>query len=516
MLPDLGRGSRAARATGAEAQGVGTLAAGSGRMAAAPGGGRPAGSARGSLAAATAVIGDPARADQARREFREAALAVGTRPVYDSFERTLGALARAGGFALLPLDLEKVDSIGGALRAGGYRSITNYLERYRSLHVAAGGDWSPALAFGFRGALRAAVRGQGPPRRAATLAVAALAAAGGAVQDDAALGPHEMGAFALVAVWWLLREVEASALTVDAVVDDSSLGGPVALRLGATKTDIQGRGVSRAHRCLCRASPAWARLCPACALRAVAARRRAEGSGPGDPLFPAVGRRGFCEKKDTVRALAALFVPEGAGAVTGHSMRRTGAQLLTAYGVEPWYVEWFGRWGSAAVRAYIEDARARAPSSSGLALAVAAAAAVDDEGAGSAMPSGSEDAARVRDLELQIGELRRLVLGASGVAGAPGAPPEVQAVTYRIGKTHATFATTVLGPRAGRVALCGWAFGHLPAALLVFGRIEPDFGALGCRRCARRVDAMGIELAAPASGSESAAAGPRDLEDASE
>ena len=89
-------------------------------------------------------------------------------------------------------------------------------------------------------------------------------------------------------------------------------------------------------------------------------------------------------------------------------------------------------------------------------------------------------------------------------------------VTYRIGKAHAAFSAAVSGPPAGRVALCGWAFGHLAPALLLFGQVGADFGALGCRRCARRVGAMGVELAAPASASESAAAGPRDPEDASE
>ena len=45
--------------------------------------------------------------------------------------------------------------------------------------------------------------------------------------------------------------------------------------------------------------------------------------------------------------------------------------MLTAAGVEPLLVEWFGRWGAAAVRAYVEDARATAPETSTLALRVA-------------------------------------------------------------------------------------------------------------------------------------------------
>ena len=42
-------------------------------------------------------------------------------------------------------------------------------------------------------------------------------------------------------------------------------------------------------------------------------------------------------------------------------MRRSGAQMLVAAGVDPQMVEWFGRWRSESVRSYTEDARAQAP-----------------------------------------------------------------------------------------------------------------------------------------------------------
>ena len=47
------------------------------------------------------------------------------------------------------------------------------------------------------------------------------------------------------------------------------------------------------------------------------------------------------------------------GKITGHSPRRMGAQLLATLGVEEATICWFGRWGSNAVKAYLEDARAR-------------------------------------------------------------------------------------------------------------------------------------------------------------
>ena len=95
------------------------------------------------MAAARGVIGDPARALQHAAAFREGALAETTRPVYGAYLRTLANLAEAGGFDLLPLTMDKVNLLGGALKAAGYRSIRNYLERYRRHHVTGGGSGPP-------------------------------------------------------------------------------------------------------------------------------------------------------------------------------------------------------------------------------------------------------------------------------------------------------------------------------------------------------------------------------------
>ena len=56
--------------------------------------------------------------------------------------------------------------------------------------------------------------------------------------------------------------------------------------------------------------------------------------------------------------MAAVLVPVE-GKITGHTPRRTGAQLLAMWGVTEPTICWFGRWGSAAVKAYLEDARTR-------------------------------------------------------------------------------------------------------------------------------------------------------------
>lgn len=345
------------------------------------------------------------------------------------------------------------------------------------------------------------MRGLGPPRRAAALGLDTLRAQGAQVQLTVADAPRDIGAFVVVAVWWLLREIEASALVMSSVLVQQSTG-VVSLALGATKNDIRGQGAVRSHRCICQVAPSWAALCPACTLRAQQGRRRREGAEESDPLFPGAAA-GVCSKQGTVTVLRSLFRPEGAGAVSGHSMRRTGAQMLSAGGVEPWVVEWFGRWGSAAVRAYVEDARARAPAGSGLALAVAAAAVAGGSGrppepaeaecrgpppsggghaplslAGAATGDVAQVMAEIMLLREQFGE---------GAGPAPGAaaPEGVIAVHNSLGKAHAARAAVARGPLSGRVALCGWHFGRCLSALLSVGPLAEVAGADLCRRCSR-------------------------------
>ena len=58
-----------------------------------------------------------------------------------------------------------------------------------------------------------------------------------------------------------------------------------------------------------------------------------------------------------VEAARFLGVPEvsadGTETITGHTLRVTGAQGLSRYGLDLWAVQLYGRWGSEAVKAYV-------------------------------------------------------------------------------------------------------------------------------------------------------------------
>ena len=98
-----------------------------------------------------------------------------------------------------------------------------------------------------RGALRAAVRGLGPARRAARLRLGELGDRAADQQDEALDAPRDYGAFVVVGVWWLLREVECSALRVASVLDGAAAGGAagvVSLTLGATTSTAASTSAS--------------------------------------------------------------------------------------------------------------------------------------------------------------------------------------------------------------------------------------------------------------------------------
>ena len=181
-------------------------------------------------------------------------------------------------------------------------------------------------------------------------------------------GPVRSGPFFITGTWWFLRVIGASLLRMSQVeVQDE--GRLVIISLSDTKTDLEGRGFKRAHRCLYDSAPEWFKVCPARGVVRQVSKRTRNGAGEEVSFFPN-SEGGFASKSAVARTLKRLLEPDGPGEFDGHSLKRCGEQTLIAAGVEPWLVEWFGRWGSAAIRAYTEDASARAQNVSQQALRV--------------------------------------------------------------------------------------------------------------------------------------------------
>jgi hypothetical protein len=177
----------------------------------------------------------------------------------------------------------------------------------------------------------------------------------------------------LFACWWLLREIEASAVKIGHVTIDRS--GPslvVRVLLPVSKTDITALGATRSHQCLCGTGPKQ-RICPACIVtdQLEWLLDFYELDSPSDcsewwadaPLFPNFQAK-IVDKLCFVATIEAtatnlglpIVLKNGAKAFTGHSPRASGAIHMASAGLELIKIQLFGRWGSDAFLLYVRGA----------------------------------------------------------------------------------------------------------------------------------------------------------------
>ena len=188
-----------------------------------------------------------------------------------------------------------------------------------------------------------------------------------------------------------------------------------------------------------------------------------------------------------------LYTPQGHGQIDGHSMRRTGAQLLASAGVPVETIMWFGRWGSNAIRAYIEDSVSKAPGASSLAMAVARGLARESDSRQEGEQAGA-DGREVAELRREVANLKLLVRGANDLPALEDGPPDVRFVRFLRGKTHVAHACAASGAPSGRTALCGWSFGALSAKEVVVENVAPAHSGEVCKSCLRSCGALGVTV----------------------
>ena len=180
-----------------------------------------------------------------------------------------------GVFPLTPFRIR----VGAAcLLSGHYRSVPGYLSEVKLEHIRLEHPWTDALALTLRGCSRACMRGLGPPQRAPEVRISLVARAEDPVfQPGVPGGPRRPRRAFVVAMWWLLREIELAALTLHvSSVKVWTMEGRrrATLFLPLTKKDQQGRGAARTWACICGAGRLAdggvdvreANLCPVCTL----------------------------------------------------------------------------------------------------------------------------------------------------------------------------------------------------------------------------------------------------------
>ena len=169
----------------------------------------------------------------------------------------------------------------------------------------------------------------------------------------------------VVALWYMLREVELSAALVHHLrVQPDHLS----LLIPAYKTDSFGKLTERSLRCSCRI-----RLHPLCPWHAgerhlIRVQSLMEEHPSGQRfLFPQPD--GSASSKPQVIAAIRLVLlaagielqrPDGTGTLKdrfhGHCLRVSGAQMLAAAGVQLQLIQLLGRWTSLSVQRYTQDA----------------------------------------------------------------------------------------------------------------------------------------------------------------
>ena len=291
-----------------------------------------------------------------------------TKPSQDSRVRSFLALCTAWEVPAFPLTPECVKAVGASLKAGAYRSPQLYFQAAINHQIRRYGlPVEPYIRAIIKDVNRSIKRGLGPARLKAGFNVYAVATL--VDQDDTEPFsfqrlPH-VADFILLGAWFMMRELEMSSAR------DSYLrldGNEVTMMIPLHKTSIQTSLTSRTLTCAC--SVQMSPLCPWHSAERHLVRlsqHPAKRAGAYFPLFPGDDGEVVSKYKTNVHLRAALST---AGITTtmqdangfshelygGHSLRVSGAQFLSAAGIELSLIQLLGRWSSSAVERYTQQA----------------------------------------------------------------------------------------------------------------------------------------------------------------
>ena len=277
-------------------------------------------------------------------------LAKSTRRPYESRLRTWNRLAFEGKVPAWPIATRTLEVIGAAFRAGAYRSAKEYfLAAFRYQEHDLRLEVDPILRRFANRVIKAIVRGLPGSRLKEAFPLPALAPLV-CFADRAAFDParaaHSADVF-VIAVWFMLREIEVAAARVGDMVVSPGL---VVLDLPLHKTATGGERTltRRSLRCGAATRP----LCPVHAAMRHLVRLGAAGLlASAGPLFP--GRGGGARfKEESVSLLRGAL--EAAGLVTtyqdvngiegqvfgGHASRVAGATFLASRGIPMAVIQW--------------------------------------------------------------------------------------------------------------------------------------------------------------------------------
>ena len=359
-----------------------------------------------------------------------------------SLWNTWTTLATAWGLPPIPITRELLLSVG----ASGYRSHKNYFYKAAQVHrETLGQDIPPDPHLLIQKILRSIKRGQGPTPFKDAFELELFHVPLQRRLDITRTGHSFNDRFAarditMIACWWMLRGIEAAAARFQHIwFHETNITRFVYFTLPVQKNDPTGLCVTRGHPCICKTGEPNA-LCPFHAMQRHMKRiHHLFRDTPPEhlPLIP-TDEGDFATKSHIMKifssAIGLTETPLTRPGPRGeplprfgeHVCRVSGAQFLSRMGYSLEAIQLIGRWGSDAVKRYIQEAPLAATPSH-------------------MVPSTSPPTSNLQ--ELVRTELTRLsnswwIISQSGTVHIPAVPETAQNTRWR--------------------TLCGWHYGTAP------------------------------------------------------
>ena len=275
-----------------------------------------------------------------------------SRDVKRSEVMRLAKLVAGANMQIFPLSQDVVEGVAACLKDANMKSGDQYLNELKLCHVERGFDLPPWLIRTLAMCKKALIRNKGPVKRALESKVENIkedtwTLAG--TSADNGINPALAYSWACL---WMLREIEASECKWEHVQVNSQRK-TVSLTIPISKMDQDARGIKRTLQC-CGES-----VCSRFCVWNVWNRIQTE--------FPRKRpKRGhiFTDKfkgKLSKRKMIESWRKATHTQVTGHSARRSGAMEHVRRGMQLQELAFLGRWKSAVVLTYANDALQEVP-----------------------------------------------------------------------------------------------------------------------------------------------------------
>ena len=264
----------------------------------------------------------------------------------------LAKLVAGVNVQVFPLSQEVVEGVAACLKDAGMRSGDQYLNELKLCHVERGFDLPPWLVRTLAMCKKALVRNKGPVKHALESKVENIR------EDDWTMAGTDTDNginAALAYSWaclWMLREIEASECKWEHVQMNTQRK-TVSLTIPISKMDQGARGVKRTLQCCGEGTCSrfcvwnvWNRI------HSEFPRRRPKKGYIFTDKF-----KGKLSKRKMIESWRKATGSQ----VTGHSARRSGAMEHVRRGLQLQELAFLGRWKSAVVLTYANDALQEVP-----------------------------------------------------------------------------------------------------------------------------------------------------------